>query len=355
MFQSFRHEFQLLIRRPLVFLVLIGAASGYALLIGNLYSGEVVQNILVAVCDLEDSALSRELIRAVADADQYNYRETLTDEFTAIDKLERGELAAVLVIPENFSKRFYTQQSVNLALLQDDSNILQASYTLSPMQAVVSQFAAKYSTQAAISNVSSASKNVSMSLRMIGNPTQSYLEFYIYGVMVMASQIGIAVAFGLSLQDDLKENIKPKLIIKEIVCLFFSLISIMIGIFILTTLFNLPIRADISKILLLCAAFYFLIENLVGIAALYLKTSTSLIQFMIFYTLPAFLLSGYTWSEIGMTEPIKLISVLQPVHYILPDFRDLALVGYTQNYILHTCSFILIALIIFGFIYRKTA
>ena len=174
MFQNFRHEFQLLISRPLVFLVLIGAASGYALLIGNLYSGEIVQNIPVAVCDLEDSALSRELIRAVMDADQYNYHETLIDEFTTIDKLERGEVAAVLVIPDDFSKRFYTQQSVTLALLQDNSNILQSSYALSPMQSVVSSFAEKYAVQAAISNALSTSANISMSLRMSGNPTQSY-------------------------------------------------------------------------------------------------------------------------------------------------------------------------------------
>ena len=102
MFQSFRHEFQLLIKRPLVFLILIGAASGYALLIGNLYSGETVQNIPVAVCDLENSALSRELICNISDTDQYDYRETLTDEFMTIDKLERGEVAAVLVIPKDF-------------------------------------------------------------------------------------------------------------------------------------------------------------------------------------------------------------------------------------------------------------
>lgn len=183
-----------------------------------------------------------------------------------------------------------------------------------------------------------------MSLRMSGNPTQSYLEFYIYGVMIMASQIGILIAFGLSLQDDLKANIKPNLMAKEFTCLSFSLISIMIGIFILVTLFNLPFRADISKVLLLCAVFYFVVENLAGIAALYFKTSTSLIQCMIFYTLPAFLLSGYTWSEIGMTLPIKIISVLQPVHYILPDFRDLALIGTTSNYFLHISVLIMIGI-----------
>ena len=342
MFQSFRHEFQLLISRPLVFLVLIGAASGYALLIGNLYSGEIVQNIPVAVCDLEDSALSRELIRAVMDADQYNYHETLIDEFTMIDKLERGEVAAVLVIPDDFSKQFYNQQAVTLALLQDNSNILQSSYTFSPMQSVVSSFAEKYTVQAAISNALSTSTNISMSLRMSGNPTQSYLEFYIYGVMLMASQIGILIAFGLSLQDDLKANIKPNLMAKEITCLSFSMISIMLGIFILATLFNLPFRADVSKVLLLCAAFYFVVETIAGFAALYFKTSTSLIQCMIFYTLPAFMLSGYTWSEIGMTLPIKIISVLQPVHYILPDFRDLALIGTTSNYFLHISAFLAI-------------
>ena len=351
MIQSVRHEFQLLISRPLVFLILIGAASGYALLIGNLYSGETVQNIPIAVCDLEDSALSRELIRNVHDTDQYDYRETLIDEFMAIDKLERGEVTAVLVIPNDFSKRFYTQQAVSLALLQDNSNILQASYALSPMQSVVSNFAEKYYTQAAISNVSLNATNISMSLRMSGNPTQSYLEFYIYGVMLMASQIGILIAFGLSLQDDLKDDIKPNLIAKEIICLCFSMISIMIGMFILATLFNLPFRADISKILLLCAAFYFVVENLSGIATLYFKTSTSLIQCMIFYTLPAFMLSGYTWSEIGMTLPIKMISALQPVHYILIDFRDLALIGESANNLQHTVIFCFSGTVLYFLLY----
>ena len=75
---------------------------------------------------------------------------------------------------------------------------------------------------------------------------------------------------------------------------------------------------------------------------------------MIFYTLPAFLLSGYTWPEIGMVAPIKLISMLQPVHYVLNDFRSLALVGYSQNYVFHTCLLIVVGTIIYGIIFYKT-
>lgn len=97
--------------------VLLFAVSAYALLIGNLYSGETVQNILVAVCDLENSRLSRELMRAVMEADQYEYVETLTDEFQAVEMLNSGKLAGVLIIPEDFSKRFYNQQPIELAFL----------------------------------------------------------------------------------------------------------------------------------------------------------------------------------------------------------------------------------------------
>ena len=86
-------------------------------MIGNLYRNETVQNIPVAVCDLDDTPLSRELIKAVMDADQYDYRETLTDEFVSVEKLRSGELAAVLIIPEDFAKKFYTQQPIDLAFL----------------------------------------------------------------------------------------------------------------------------------------------------------------------------------------------------------------------------------------------
>ena len=85
MLQIIQRELRLLIHdRFVILLVLIFAASAYALLIGNLYRGEIVQNIPAAVCDLDDSALSRELIRDVADADQYDFRGVLTDEVSAV-------------------------------------------------------------------------------------------------------------------------------------------------------------------------------------------------------------------------------------------------------------------------------
>ena len=106
-----------------------------------------------------------------------------------------------------------------------------------------------------------------------------------------------------------------------------SFCSIVLGMFFLARLFNLPFKGDIFTTMILCLAFLFVVENLSGIAALFFRTKIGLCQCMVFYTLPAFLISGYIWPEIGMFDAVKWLSYLQPVHYIAMDFRDLTLVG----------------------------
>ena len=324
----------------MVSFALMFAASAYALLIGNLYRGEIIQNIPAAVCDLDDSALSRELIRDVADADQYDFRGVLTDEVSAVSMMERGSIAAVLIIPEDFSEKFYSMQAIDLAFLQDGSNTLQSGYSALPMQMIIAKFSAECNSHTSIVNGTPTLPiaPISLSARINANPTQSYLEFYIYGIVLVAAQIGLIMGFSMSVYDDLKNGffvergITITLFTKEVLYLILSLISILIAIFWLVSIFDLPLRGDFGKILLICTAFLFAVENLAGIAAMYFKTRLALVQCMVFYTLPAFLLSGYIWPEIGMVGIVEWISCLQPVHYILMDFRQLALVGIDSAY-----------------------
>ena len=222
------------------------------------------------------------------------------------------------------------------------------------MQLVVATFSAKFSTQSAISNGTPqlAAPPINLSLRTCGNPTQSYLEFYIYGIMLVAAQIGMIMGFSMSVYEDFhngffkNRGVLITLASKEIFYLFMSFVSIVIGMFLLSSIFKLPFRGDLAQILILCTAFLFLVENLAGFAALFFKTKLALVQCMVFYTLPAFLVSGYIWPEIGMIDIIKWISLLQPIHYILPDFRDLALVGMTSNYFLHISAFLMIGIVL---------
>ncbi len=151
---------------------------------------------------------------------------------------------------------------------------------------------------------------LNLSSRMLDNPTQSYLEFYFYGVMLMATQIGMIMGFSMSMYEDFNGgffdngNAEKILAAKSIFYLFMSLGSIVLGMFFLSALFKLPFKGDLFLTMILCLAFLFVVENLSGIAALYFRTKNGLCQCMVFYTLPAFLISGYIWPEIGMFDAV---------------------------------------------------
>ena len=355
-----RREFNLLTHERLaVLIILLFAATAYSLLIGNLYRGGIVQRIPVAVCDLEDSPLSRELIRATAEADQFNFRETLSDDAEAVRLLERGEVAAVLVIPKDFSEKFYRQESVELAFLQDGSNTLQAGYAAAPMQLICATCSAEFNQRAAMANSTPqiSPAPVTLSLRLPANSTQSYLAFYMYGVMLMAAQIGMIMGFSMSIYEDFRAGFFKQhevlfaLVSKIIFYLALSLSSVALGIFFLATFGNLPFRGDFGEMILICAAFLFAVEGLAGLAGIYFKTKLALVQAMVFYTLPAFLLSGYIWPEVGMTDIIRWISMLQPVHYILTDFRILSLTGVAPQINQHAAILFSIGSVSFALLY----
>lgn len=345
MLKIIRREFHLLVRdRPAIFLVLMFAASAYALLIGNLYSGQILQNIPVAVCDLNDSTLSRALTRSISETPQIDFTENLSSDIVAEETLERGEAAGVLVIPKNFSRDFYGGNSVALAFMYDGSNIVQVNYLSSVLESVAGNFSAQYNQHAAIANATPtlAPIPVSMSLRISGNTVQGYLEFYIYGVMLMAAHVGITLAFGFSVFDDKKNSAlfnefgTVKIFAaKEIFYLTMSLLSVMLGMVLLAYFFDMPFRGGILQTLIICAAFLFLAENLAGVLAMIFGTSLALIQSIVFYTLPALLTAGYIWPAQGMTAAMKIFSELQPVHYALTDFRRLALTGVDETHLAH--------------------
>lgn len=144
----------------------------------------------------------------MADADQYDFRGVLTDEVSAVSMIERGSIAAVLIIPEDFSEKFYSMQAIDLAFLQDGSNTLQSGYSALPMQMIIAKFSAECNSHASIVNETPTLPiaPISLSARINANPTQSYLEFYICGIVLVAAQIGLIMGFSMSVYDDLKNG-----------------------------------------------------------------------------------------------------------------------------------------------------
>ncbi len=329
-------------QRRMVCIVLMIAASAYALLIGTLYQNQTVQQIPVAVCDLDQSALSRQLVQDVAGADSYRFMGTVSSE-EGQRQLEQQQIAAVLVIPQDFSETYYDGRPVTLAFLQNGTNTLVAGYASRPVQLIWAAWLGQYRTYSNMAHGTPwlSPAGVRLDLRYTANPVQSYLAFYVYGVMLMAAQIGITMAYALSVQDDARQGFYGRQGIVRVMAakvLFYwglGFMSVLTGIGVLAGVFHLPFYGSLWQILALCALFLLAVENLAGLLALYFRTRLALVQFLVFYTLPAFLLSGYIWPNQAMPEVIYSISLLQPVHYVLIDFRQLAMSGTAGHYAFH--------------------
>lgn len=339
-------------QRRMVFIVLLAAASAYAMLIGTLYMGQTVQSIPVAVCDLDQSALSRQLIRDVASADTYHFVGTTASEAEGEQWLAMKKAAAVVVIPSDFAEKFYQGQDVSLGFLQDGANTLEASYASVPMQLIWEDWLGSYRAEAiAIHGTPQVQPGaVGLSLRYTANPTQSYLVFYVYGVMLIAAQIGITMSYGLAVQGDSRHGYYRRhglfrvMAVKIGLYWFCSFLSVLLGIGVLIGLFHLPLYGNLGAVLLLCGAFLFAVENIAGLVALYFRTKLALTQFLVFYSLPAFLISGYIWPEQAMPGIIRFLAWLQPVHYAMADFRQLALTGQSTTWGLHTAILLAVGL-----------
>ena len=190
-------------KRLLVFVVLLGAATAYSLLVGNLYNGHVVEHIPVVVCDLEDSAPSREVIRSLHDVHTYDVS-VVSSQDEGETLLNQRKAAAMVVVPPDFSLHLGRNEQAPVAVITDDTNTLQQNYTLTDIQTVLGTMngvlAAEYYTIHGATYIPPAP--IQMSLRISDNPTNSYALFYLYGVMLTAAQLGIMLAIAASVQSD---------------------------------------------------------------------------------------------------------------------------------------------------------
>lgn len=317
------------------FILLMAAPTGYALLIGNLYGGHVVENIPVVVCDLDGSRASRALSREMGEADRHILVESTGEIARAEEMLERKEAVLAVVIPQNFARDTGAERPVRLAALIDNSNIQPGKRAAAAVQAVAASYNAELETRRIIAHGTTEIKpaSLTLSLRAPGNPTGSYGFFYLYGVMLLASQFGILLCVGRSLYGDLERRALNRaaylksLLAKLLSVELWALISIGLGLTVLIGPFGLPFRGELWPAFILVSAFVLSASAMAVLVAAVAKSELAMVQCFIFYVLPAFIVSGYIWPAEQMTPPLRALSYLLPIHFAARDFRDMALLG----------------------------
>lgn len=338
---------------------LFGAATAYLILFGILYYPGVVKEIPTVVCDEEHTAYSRLLTRQVDDDERLGLVRVVADEGEARDMLRRKEAYAAVIIPANFSHDILNGRSANVLFMLNGANIITTNIATTAGNDIVNTFNTRFAARQAALRTSGDEQMlkkrispVETTLRVLNNPTQSYMMFFMVGLAMAAMQQGIFLAVGAAVQGDFKdtEGLKgaPKaavLVVKVAVYWLLSVLSFAL-VCVISYGLGIPDRASVTALLTLASAFSFAAVSLGLFASSLFHNELQFVRASIMYTVPAFIFGGYTWPLEAMDPVTQVVAQAFPMAWMSNAVRELFLSGH-----LATLSHNLTALTVMGVIF----
>ena len=338
---------------------LFGAATAYLILFGILYYPGVVKEIPTVVCDEEHTAYSRFLTRQVDDDERLGLVRVVADEGEARDMLRRKEVYAAVIIPADFSHDILNGRSAKVLFMLNGANIITTNIATTAGNDIVNTFNTRFAARQAALRTSGDEQMlkqrilpVETTLRVLNNPTQSYMMFFMVGQAMAAMQQGIFLAIGAAVQGDFKdtEGLKgaPKaavLVVKVAVYWLLSVLSFAL-VCVISYGLGIPDRASVTALLTLASAFSFAAVSLGLFASSLFHNELQFVRASIMYTVPAFIFGGYTWPLEAMDPVTQVVAQAFPMAWMSNAVRELFLSGH-----LATLSYNLTALTVMGVIF----
>ena len=351
---------------------LFGAGISYLFLFWLLYSPGAIKNIPLVVYDQDQSRLSRSLIWDFECDSDFKFIGQASSQEEIQDLLREKKAYAALEVPKDFSKKAKTGDSSTALFIVNGANISittvasgaasdilnDFSNSVAAKQAALSLGADEFLLKREISPVNSV-------YRVLGNPTQTYLLFFVIGLAMAAFQQGIYLTVGTALQYEYNEcdffrneKIDPDKLLsaKFILYWILSMTAFIIILLLMKYAWGIIIKASALKILILSGSFVFAAISFCLLAASLFKTLSQFVRGSIMYTVPAFVLSGYTFPHEAMTGTPLTLSYIFPFTWFVNGLRELILSGTAVGFEKSVGIMLTMGIVCFiaaGFVFRR--
>ncbi|WP_296915577.1 ABC transporter permease [uncultured Megasphaera sp.] len=320
---------------------LFGAATAYLILFGILYYPGVVKVIPTVVCDEDHTAYSRFLTRQVDDDERLGLVRVVADEEEARDMLRRKEAYTAVIIPNHFSHDVLNGGHASVLFVLNGANIITTNIASTAGNDIVNTFNTRIASRQAALRTSGDEQllkkriaPIETTLRVLNNPTQSYMMFFMVGLAMAAMQQGIFLAVGAAVQGDFKdrEGLKdvPKaavLAVKVAVYWVLSVLSFAL-VCVISAFLGIPDRASVTSLWAIASAFSFAAVSLGLFASSLFHNELQFVRASIMYTVPAFIFGGYTWPLEAMDPLTRVVAQAFPMAWMSNAVRELFLSGH---------------------------
>lgn len=311
----------------------------FTLLFGGAISQVFVQDIPVALYDMDNSAESQQVCDQLL---KYPYF-VVDESANSIDEIEDeflyGHIVGAVIIPEGFGADVQNKQGGSILVMQDTCNFMNMSGVMTGVSSVSGTLNAAIRIQlmeaggmtptAAYDNATT----LSVVDRGLYNPTYGYLYFLFPALLAIFTQQTYLAAASLYLTQRKKqlatgELTLPQVVAQLLVYIVCGTIGLMICLFTLDHLFGYPIRGSLGSILLTYLPFMVAMTGMVLVISAIFDDDVHCTQFNMFLTIPLLLSCGYAWPEFMMPEAFRwIITKIWPLYYWANPLHDIMLKG----------------------------
>ena len=331
-----------LILRP--YLILLFIPMLFTVMFGEVMSPVFVQNIPIAIYDMDGSTNSRIIVDSFYDCPVFRITENYDSYSDIEDHILSGDICGAVILPEGFGKALKAKTGTGAEILVDGSNFLisnnlqlYASTILVTMNAGIqiklleAGGMVPYSAEQSVYTLNLAD-------RAVFNPQFGYFYYLFAGLLsifVQQTVLSVTPAVLINEKERLRQlpggpqHIDIKTIAYRLgIYVMLNTISMLSCLVLANKLFAYPINGSLWYVLIIHAVFLLCLIGISLVLSAFFNDSVRCMQFVMFLAVPSFLSCGFGWPEYMMAPGFApAIKAIWPMYYYANPLKDLMLKG----------------------------
>ncbi len=328
--ETFLREIRNVLRDKNLITILLLAPLFYPLFYGSIYYNKSEKDVPVAVLDLDRSTISRQLIHDLDAGRLIAVTRGVINAPEAERLLMQGEVQGVIIIPENFSRNYKSLTGTEIKLLLNTSKFLPSNDINKGVNETLIKYAQNLRSRLfnlkgySLEQAYEMAEPVRDDVRFLFNPSETYGDFLLPGIMVLILQQTLLIGLTESLAKE-RETGGLAILIKTAggrvsaavtgKSLFYFILYMTYVFFCLTlnfSVFSLNMKGSVLLILLLTSVFLIAMISMGFFIASFLNRKILALQIIALTSYPFFFLTGYAWPDIAMPDAVKIAGQLFP-------------------------------------------
>lgn len=295
-----------------------------------------VKNAPIAIYDLDNTPLSRELTDSFIHTGYFYIAKRVENEKGVAEVLDKGTAFAVIRFNKGFEEKIKAEQSALLQILLDGTDSNTAGIVFDYLSRIANQFSQNIQSQRMVHFPKTSS--IVLESRAWFNPNLESRNFYVPGVVAILITLMTLILTSMAIVREKEVGTMEQIIVSPITKVEFILgktipfiligfIDIALILCVAVFWFEVPVHGN-PALLFLGASLYLLTTLGIGlfISTISQTQQQAMMSAFLFY-MPAVLLSGFIFPIANMPTVIQFFTFFNPLKYFLIVIRGVFLRG----------------------------